>query len=657
MFDVFALAAAIVVMVITGADVHWNLGYLAIIAALTVGSDMTSVEMGSRRVRVSGSFLGLMLAAVLLGGGAAAIVGVATIIAGRIRWRIESHYFLSNLVIYAWFPLVSGLLFRTVVHHAGLSPHEAGYYLLVFGTFVFALALDISTTAAFICYFDPSPWRMKVREMVVPILAPELAANLLTLFAVYIATQLGIVGLALFAIVLVVFQYLVGELLTSQRRGEELRLRATTDELTGLANRQSFSDRVAAEIETCRDTGEGFGVLLLDLDRFKEINDTLGHQYGDVLLRHVGPRLADRIGPDGLVARLGGDEFAVLSGRRTDRREVLEAVAEDLIACVQEPIVVEDISLAVSSSVGIAVYPEDGDDVQTLMRRADIAMYTAKEHRGGYRLYDPQQDHHSTQRLSVLGDFRRALNADEVVVHYQPIVDLRSQSLNGAEALVRWQHPELGLLYPDKFLQIVEQTELIGPLTDQVLDRSIEQCAAWRRAGLELTIAVNLSVRNLVDPNLATKIEWMLARHGVPASALQLEITESMIMSDPERALATVSDLSALGVRLAVDDFGTGHSSLANLRRLPIDELKIDRSFVTPMLHDENDLIIVRSTINLAHDLGLITVAEGVEDEPTVSRLDRLGCDHVQGYHFSKPVPAGTFTAWAEAFQRLRTPA
>jgi diguanylate cyclase (GGDEF)-like protein len=468
---------------------------------------------------------------------------------------------------------------------------------------------------------------------------------------VYLATHLGLVGLALFAIVLVVFQYLVGELLVSQRRGEELEKLATTDELTGLANRNSFSDRLAAEIEACKLTGESFGVFLIDLDRFKEINDTLGHQNGDLLLRELAPRIAEHVGPNGMVARFGGGDFAVLTGVRTDRADSLGRIATDLIACVQQPITIDDITLEVGCNAGISCFPKDGEDVETLLRRMDIAINAAKEHHESYRLYDPQQDHYSPERLRLVGDFRRGLHAEEIVVHYQPIVDLHTQRVSGAESLVRWQHPSMGLLYPDKFLSTVEQTALIGPLTRHVLDRSIAQCVRWRAAGLDLTVAVNLSVRNLSDARLPEDVERMLRRHGLPPQALQLEITESMIMSDPERALATVNQLSQLGVRLAVDDFGTGHSSLANLRRLPIDELKIDRSFVTPMLHDENDLIIVRSTINMAHDLGLKTIAEGVEDNATLTELDELGCDQVQGYHFSKPVPAETFISWADAFQ------
>jgi diguanylate cyclase (GGDEF)-like protein len=511
-----------------------------------------------------------MLAAVLLGGGPAALVGVATIAIGWFRSHEAAHHLRNNLFVYAWFPLLSGLIFHAFIRYEVLGPNDADYYLAVFGIFVFALVLNVGFIGSYLSYLEGESALSKFWAILKPILAPELAADLLTLAAVYLATHMGLVGLALFAIVLVVFQYLVGELLISQRRGEELETLATTDDLTGLANRTSFSDRLNEEIAACQQTGESFGVILVDLDRFKEINDTLGHQNGDVLLREMGPRIAEHVGPSGLVARFGGDDFAVLTGVRSDRPEALGRLASDLIACIQQPIMIEDITLEIGSSIGISRYPVDGEDVETLLRRVDIAINAAKEHRDAYRLYDPEQDHYSPERLRLVGDFRRGLHAEEIVVHYQPIVDLRSQRVSGAESLVRWQHPTMGLLYPDKFLQTVEQTALIGPLTRHVLDRSIAQCVRWRAAGLDLTVAVNLSVRNLSDPRLPEDVERMLRRHGLPPAALQLEITESMIMDDPERALATVNQLSDLGVRLAVDDFGTGHSSLANLRRLPI---------------------------------------------------------------------------------------
>jgi diguanylate cyclase (GGDEF)-like protein len=388
--------------------------------------------------------------------------------------------------------------------------------------------------------------------------------------------------------------------------------------------------------------------MLIDLDRFKEINDTLGHHYGDELLRELGPRLASCIGRDGVLARLGGDEFAVLVHTSAEDVEGLESLAAKLIACVRQPLAVDELSLEVAASVGIARFPHDGDDAHALLRCADVAMYAAKEDHTGCKVYATELDRHSVRRLSVLSDFRRALATEEIVVHYQPIIDVDGSVVRGAEGLVRWEHPNLGLLPPGAFIQTIEQTELIGPLTRHVMERSIAQCAEWRHAGNDLSVAVNLSVRNLLDRSLPGQIEQLLSTYRLPPEALQLEITESMLMSDPERALAIVTHLSALGVRFSVDDFGTGYSSLANLRRLPIDELKIDRSFVGPMLKDESDLIIVRSTINLGHDLGMRVIAEGVEDEQTLVRLAGLGCDLAQGYHVSRPMPAATFTEWID---------
>jgi EAL domain-containing protein (putative c-di-GMP-specific phosphodiesterase class I) len=273
-------------------------------------------------------------------------------------------------------------------------------------------------------------------------------------------------------------------------------------------------------------------------------------------------------------------------------------------------------------------------------------MYAAKEAHSNCKIYATALDRHSVRRLNVLGDFRRALDADEIVVFYQPIMHMDGSCVHGAEGLVRWQHPELGLLPPSDFIPIIEQTSLVGPLTRHVLEKAVAQCAAWRRAGQDLTVSVNLSVRNLLDPDLSSLIGDLLSIYRLTPEALELEITESMLMSDPDRSLVTLTRLNQLGVGLSVDDFGTGYSSLANLRRLPIDELKIDRSFVSPMLSDESDLIIVRSTINLGHDLGLKVVAEGVEDEETLSRLANLGCDLAQGYHFSKPLPPEAFNEW-----------
>jgi diguanylate cyclase (GGDEF)-like protein len=645
-FHGLALAGAAAAAVATSTGSEWRLVPLAVLAACSALSGVTYVETGSTKLKVSGSFLAVVLAAVLLGGGPGSLVGVITIACVCLRLRPAGHYVRNNIVVFAWFPLVGGWFFHLCVRLLRVGTHDPAYYLLVMAAFVVALTLNFLGVAGYQSYLDRSSLAHKTREALFPLLPAELFSALLTMAAAYVAVQLGTTGLALFAVVLIIFQYLIGELLKSKHRGEQLHRIATTDELTGLPNREFFRARLHERIAAAQEGEETFGVMLLDLDRFKEINDTLGHHFGDEMLRDLGPRLGETIGPDGLVARLGGDEFAVLPGENTGDPDELEAIARRLMACVQQPVEVDEMTLEVGVSIGIARFPRDGDDPHSLLRSADVAMYAAKEAHAGCKVYATALDRHSVRRLNVLSEFRRGLDSDEIVVFYQPIMHMDGLRVHGAEALVRWQHPELGLLPPSDFMPLVEQTGLIGPLTRHVLERAVAQCAAWRRAGEELTVSVNLSVRNLLDPDLPSLIADLLKIYRLTPSALELEITESMLMSDPERSIVTLTRLSQLGVGLSVDDYGTGYSSLANLRRLPIDELKIDRSFVSPMLSDESDLIIVRSTINLGHDLGLKVVAEGVEDEATLLRLEKLGCDLAQGYHFSKPLPAEMFNKW-----------
>jgi len=638
-------AAAAVFVALTADWYRWELWPLAIITALAIASDLAAVETGHSSMRISGSGVALVLAAVLLGGGPAAVVGVASVSVGWLR-RHPAQGFRNDLVAYAWCPLIAGLFFAGAVQIASIEHHALGFFLLVFATFIVEETLNFIAVAGWNCYVNRRSLRMAVRDSLLPVLPAELFSALLGMGAVYMAWALGTGGLLVLGLIFVIFQYLVGELLTSKRRSHDLHRIATTDGLTGLANREQFREAVEARIGTVRDHGGGLAVMLMDLDRFKEINDTLGHHYGDVLLRDLGPRLVDAIGDRGLVARLGGDEFGILPAEGVHDLVVLERLVARLTSRVAEPFAIDELALEVGASIGIARCPEDGLDSHALLRCADIAMYAAKEAQTDYKVYAAEQNQHSVRRLSVLSDIRHALASDAIVVHYQPIVDLDDLSVTGAEGLVRWQHPELGLILPRAFVQTVEQTGLIGPLTRHVLEHAIAECSSWRRDGRELSVAVNLSVRNLLDRDLPKEIERLLATYSLPAEALQLEITESMIMSDPDRAVATVTRLSSLGVRMSVDDFGTGYSSLANLRRLPIDELKIDRTFVSPMLHDESDLIIVRSTINLGHDLGLRIIAEGVEDAATLERLALLGCDLAQGYHLSRPLAADAFNAW-----------
>jgi diguanylate cyclase (GGDEF)-like protein len=653
-----AAVAAVVAIALTWNWNRWSLVPLAVIAVFAVGSDLMSVQSAASKIKFSGLALGTMLAAVRYGPAPAGLIGMLAVAVGWFKWREAPHYLRNNFVTFAWDSIVGGLFFGAALRLTDVGPDDAAYYFLVLVAFVLAIVVNFAGIVGYQSYLDRSSFVPKFRDVLVPILSAELFAAVLTVIAVYFVVKTGAVGVVVLLVTLAIFQYLVGELLTSQRRAQELHRNATTDELTGLANRQRFRTVVEEQIAASSDGGVPFALMLIDLDRFKEVNDTLGHHYGDVLLRELGPRLAACVGEHGVVARLGGDEFAVLPSRRTADPDVLGEIASELIACVSEPLAVDDMTLEVGASIGISRFPIDGEDVHSLLRRADVAMYAAKDEHVSHQLYSTKLDPHSLRRLTVLTDFRRALESDEFVVHFQPIVDVAGSRPHGAEGLVRWEHPELGLLSPNLFIPIAEQSGLIGPLTRYVLEHSIAQCAQWHRDGQALTVAVNLSVRDLLDRELPRYIERVLDEHHLAADALRLEVTESMLMSDPDRALATVVRLRELGIRVAVDDFGTGYSSLANLKQLPINELKIDRSFISPLLNDESDLIIVRSTINLGHDLGLQVIAEGVEDELTLKRLEMLGCDLAQGYYVSRPLAADAFDAWiARAPDRVFTSA
>jgi diguanylate cyclase (GGDEF)-like protein len=388
-------------------------------------------------------------------------------------------------------------------------------------------------------------------------------------------------------------------------------------------------------------------LLLIDLDRFKEVNDTLGHHHGDQLLIQVGERLRGSLREVDTVARLGGDEFAVLLPR-IQTAEGAVAVASKLQAAFDEPFRLDDLALEVETSIGVALYPEHGSDPDELLQRADIAMYVAKDTHAGFVLFDPSLDQHSPRRLALLGELRRAIDNQQLVLHYQPKVDAHTGQLLGVEALVRWQHPERGLLPPNDFIPLAERTGLIGPLTHYVLDAALHQCREWRQAGHELAIAVNVSARSLLDLAFPNQVAGLLARWELPARLLVVEITESTIMTDPTHALEILGQLNAMGVQIAIDDFGTGYSSMAHLKTLPVHELKVDRSFVSHMTSNTSDAVIVHTTVDLGRNLGLRVVAEGVEDPQTLQELDALGCDAIQGYYISRPLPASDLLHWLE---------
>jgi len=433
-----------------------------------------------------------------------------------------------------------------------------------------------------------------------------------------------------------------------------LRQQATHDALTGLPNRVLLYDRLNhALLEATRNDGR-VALLMMDLDQFKEINDALGHHHGDRLLIALSRRLEDVLRDADTIARLGGDEFAILLTTDATRAGAV-TVARRVMTALEKPFDIDGLSLQTNASIGIALSPDHGLDSETLAKRADIAMYTAKRASGGYAVYASEHDRSSVRRITLLGELRRAIELEELVLYHQPTYDLRSGHIVGTEALLRWQHPQHGLMLPGEFIDLAEVSGLIQQLTRFVIERAITTASTWPTDRASLTVSVNLSVRNLYDPDLPRWLHRLLTDTGFPASRLTLELTESQMMDDPQLAVELLGELQALGLHTSIDDFGTGQSSLAYLKHLPIDELKIDRSFVAGMRSNDSDATIVHSIIELGHNLGLTIVAEGVEDEDTLRQLVQFGCDRAQGFHLARPMPPHELlralheqTAWLE---------
>ncbi|HEU4600949.1 MAG TPA: EAL domain-containing protein [Steroidobacteraceae bacterium] len=430
------------------------------------------------------------------------------------------------------------------------------------------------------------------------------------------------------------------------REQEILRL-AYRDTLTQLPNRSLFNDRLRAAIAAASAASRSLAVLVMDLDRFKEINDALGHTVGDHVLREFARLLSEAVRDPESIARLGGDEFAVLL-ENVDQ-QMAEHLTQQIARAFEPPIDYQGQLLDVGASIGLALYPQHGADSGTLLRNADIAMYVAKRNKSGVALFDPQYDKHQQQHLSMLGELRRAVERGELRVFYQPKVTLAISGTRSAEALLRWEHPTRGFIPPGEFIPFAEQTGYIKVLTRWVLEESIRQCGRWRANGQPVRVSVNISARDLSNRDLPDVIAQLLLQNATPAELLCLEITESGFMEDPTHARAVMQRLHDLGVKLSIDDYGTGYSSLAYIAQLPVHELKIDRSFISRMTEDAMTTTIVRSTIELGHSLGLNVVAEGVEDEAGVKVLKQYGCDHLQGYFFSPPLPPAKFEEWLRA--------
>jgi diguanylate cyclase (GGDEF)-like protein len=420
---------------------------------------------------------------------------------------------------------------------------------------------------------------------------------------------------------------------------------ALHDALTDLPNRVLLNELVTAELDRAWRQGGRVALLLIDLETFKEVNDTLGHDTGDRLLLQVCERIQAFLPPEAVLARFGGDEFAVLVPSVIDTDEALQ-LAQRLHASFEPPFVSDAVSLAIGINVGVAVYPDHATDVTTLFQRADAATYAARLDRAGYELYSPERDPYTPRRLALAAELREAIEASAIDVFFQPKVQVSTGIVKGAEALVRWNHPRLGALNPAQFIPAAEHTGVIRPLTLFVVARALDQCRSWRSRGLDLGVAVNVSARNLLDLHLVDDISSIIERSGLPASALTLELTESTVMSESRRSLEILDGLHALGLRISVDDFGTGYSSLAHLRRLPVTEIKIDRSFIATMAVNESDRAIVRSILELGRSLGLRTVAEGVENADAWELLREFRCEEAQGFFISRPIAAQQFDEW-----------
>jgi diguanylate cyclase (GGDEF)-like protein len=440
------------------------------------------------------------------------------------------------------------------------------------------------------------------------------------------------------------FNHMQDGLATREAKITELAYR---DQLTGLPNRTLFHDRLEQAAKVANRAGQNFALLIINLDRFNEVNVILGHHIGDLLLQEISRRLATVLTRDSdTLARLGGDEFAILL-QASDTQGAM-VIVRKILDTQDQPILLEGQEVIATGSIGIAIYPEHGDEINTLLRHADIAMNAAKHHNSGYALFDLNYVEQNQQHLSLLAELRQAIERNEFVLYYQPKVAFASGAIGHAEALVRWVHPQRGMIPPDQFIPYAENIGYVRNITRWVIEEALRQRKQWEEMQLPLMISVNISARDLMDSDLPKLFAELMVKYGASPHWLCLEITESAIMGDPKRALVILEELHNMGFKLSVDDFGTGYSSLAYLKKLPVSELKIDQSFVFHMAEDKNDATIVRSTIDLGHNMGLVVVAEGIEDKVTWDMLNAMGCDLAQGYYISKPMPAAALLKWFE---------
>ncbi|MGW1726111.1 putative bifunctional diguanylate cyclase/phosphodiesterase [Streptomyces sp. NPDC002306] len=663
----------------TGSERHlsWPALPAGVIAAagFVLGAGFYRAFTGSHALFPSGA-VGWSLA-VLTG----IIVGHLVML-GRARWwggtGSGAALTLAVLLLYGWVP--AGMVSLTVVVLVGVARRHRWRQGALHGAVdILGIGAGALVLAAFgrvpsvESPWDPGTWTFYTAPEVVLVAAAYLAVTRVLLWYLHAPrdgglptvartalVRQGLVAIALLGIAPLVCVVAVAEpillplfsiplvaldstLWIARARAEE-QLR---DPLTGLPNRQWLLERIWTALDDAERIGARSALMLIDLDRFRSVNDTLGHLAGDRLLLQIADRLRAALPRGAEAARLGGDEFAVLLPV-ADSTTSATRIARGLVTVLSSPLDLDGLTLVLEASAGVAVFPDHALDAEGLLRRADVAMYQAKRDRTGVEVYESKRDSNTPDRLGLLGDLRRALDAHEVQLHYQPKVRFDGQ-VAGLEALVRWVHPERGKVPPDEFIAIAESSGLMPHLTEYVLETALAQVARWRAQGLYVPVAVNVSPRDVHTPGFAGSVAARLARHGVPAGALQLEITEHVLLEDPQRAADTLAGLTGHGVKMSLDDFGTGYSSLVHLRRLPVSELKIDRSFVARLAVDTEDAEIVRCTVDLAHSLGLLVVAEGVEDDETWERLRDLGCDAVQGWLVAAAMPPEETTAWLRA--------
>ena len=645
---IFLAGCASVVALRGMMDLHYIVEQPITFASLTAGvllGEMLPVKIPRRgndeMLTLSTAF---SMALLLAGGLGPALIaqGIGSVVqdvaSGKVGWRSR-----FNIGQYTIALIAAMLAMRAISHISGIpSAHPldssqlpalliGSAVFFVVNTAVVNLAIAIYQEVSVIHYFRNNFGFVVVAGGAMLCLAPIVVA----------AISFSVLLVPLFLAPVVAIHHAVWQ-------GARNEHAARHDPLTGLPNRTAFRETVE---DTLKSDAQSSCLLLVDLDRFKEVNDTLGHRYGDLLLQQVAERFREQLGPGDQIARLGGDEFAIFSHGR-DRDSSL-ALAQSIATALRSAFELEHIEVDAQASVGIALYPEDATDVETLVQKADVAMYRAKGGHVDFALYDERHDHNSPARLALTAALRTAVETEGLIVWYQPVLDLNTGDVLSVEALVRWQHPELGLLTPASFLEIAELTNLIKPLTQRVLDTSLAQVAKWRDQDIDIVVAVNVSTRVLVDENFPRLVVESLHNAGVPANRLKLEITESTLIADPVTARAVLRELDRLGIEISIDDFGTGYSSLAYLADLPVSEIKIDQSFVSRMAAGSSETIIVSSTIDLAHHLGLRAIAEGVEDGTLLPELKELGCDGVQGYEISKPLAAGDATRWLTDHNQL----